>query len=72
MVKFEKLDYGKWTEFRLDTKSHLNAAEFELVCQLHAKYLKHKYQKPCTCNPKRIKQWIKDLNNIWDNGIKEN
>ena len=52
-------------------KQHLSAKEFELVCQLHAKYYKHKYHKPCTCNPKKIVQWIKDLNIIWDNGYKK-
>ena len=70
MVKFKKLDYAKWETFRLGTKSHLDAAEFELVCKLHAEYYKHNYFKPCTCSPRTIKQWIKDLNVIWDNGIK--
>ena len=70
MVKFKKLDYAKWETFRLGTKSHLDAAEFELVCKLHAEYYKHNYYKPCTCSPRTIKQWIKDLNVIWDNGIK--
>ena len=70
MVKFEKLDYAKWENFRMGTKQHLSAQEFELVCKLHADYYKHKYYKPCTCSPKTIKQWIKDLNVIWNNGYK--
>ena len=70
MVKFKKLDYAKWETFRLGTKSYLDPAEFELVCKLHAEYYKHNYYKPCTCSPRTIKQWIKDLNVIWDNGIK--
>ena len=70
MVKFKKLDYAKWENFRLGTKSYLDANEFELVCKLHAEYYKHNYYKPCTCNPRTIKQWIKDLNVIWDNGVK--
>ena len=70
MVKFNKLDYAKWENFRMGTKSHLDAAEFELVCKLHAEYYKHNYYKPCTCSPRTIKQWIKDLNVIWHNGIK--
>ena len=44
--------------------------EFTLVCKLHAKYYKHSYYKPCTCNPKTVNRWIKDLNLIWDNGNK--
>jgi len=70
MVKFNKLDYAKWENFRMGTKQHLSAQEFELVCQLHSIYYKHKFYRPCTCSPKTIKQWIKDLNVIWDNGIK--
>ncbi len=70
MVKFNKQDYAKWENFRMGTKSHLEPNEFELVCKLHAEYHKHNYYKPCTCNPKTIKQWIKDLNVIWNNGIK--
>ena len=70
MVKFKQDDYAKWENFRMGTKSHLSAQEFELVCQLHSIYYKHNFHKPCTCSPKTIKQWIKDLNVIWDNGIK--
>ena len=70
MVKFNKLDYAKWENFRMGTKQHLSAQEFELVCQLHSIYYKHNYYKPCTCSPKTIKQWIKDLNVIWNNGVK--
>jgi len=72
MVKFNKQDYAKWENFRMGTKSHLEPGEFELVCKLHAEYHNggHNYYKPCTCNPRTIKQWIKDLNVIWNNGIK--
>jgi|TARA_R110000868_G_scaffold343173_1_gene604246 hypothetical protein len=72
MVKFNKLDFGSWSDFRAVKKQTLSAQEFELVCQLHAKYYNHKYEKPCTCNPRKIKLWITQLNIIWDNGIKEN
>ena len=72
MVKFEKEDRSDWRKFRMGKKQHLSPEEFELVCQLHAKYYKHTYYKPCTCNPKTIVKWIKDLNIIWDNGIKKN
>jgi hypothetical protein len=68
MVNFEKLDYKDWEQFRMGSKQHISNKEFELVCQLHAKYHKHKYYKPCTCNPKVINKWIKDLNVIWNNG----
>ena len=70
MVKFKQDYYAKWENFRMGTKQHLSAQEFELVCKLHADYYKHKFYRPCTCSPKTIKQWIKDLNVIWNNGVK--
>ena len=68
MVKFNKEDFKSWSNFRSEPKNELQANEFELICQLHATYYKHKYQKPCTCNPSRINLWIKQLNIIWNNG----
>jgi hypothetical protein len=67
MVTFEKKDYEKWKAFRMGTKSHLSRTEFEMVSKLHSKYYKHSFYLPCTCSPKTIKQWIIDLNKIWDN-----
>ena len=67
-IKFNKLDYGKWTAFRMGTNKHLDPKEFQLLCELHAKYYKHKFHKPCTCATKKIKIWIKELNAIWNNG----
>jgi hypothetical protein len=71
MVKFEKKDFKLWTVFRMDTKQYLSADEFEMVCKLHSKYYKHSFYKPCTCSPKTVNRWIKDLNVIWDNGNPE-
>tara|TARA_Y100000588_G_C13535630_1_gene619749 strand:+ start:106 stop:318 length:213 start_codon:yes stop_codon:yes gene_type:complete len=68
MVKFNKQDYEKWTTFRMGKKQYLSRAEFEMVCYFHSKYHKHSYYLPCTCSPKTIKQWIVDLNKIWENG----
>jgi hypothetical protein len=68
MVTFEETDFKLWTVFRMGTKQHISAKEFELVCKLHAKYYKHRFYKPCTCSPKTVNRWIKDLNVIWDNG----
>ena len=68
MVKFTKEDFESWSDFRSELKNTLQPNEFELICELHAKYYNHKYHKPCTCNPKKIKLWIKQLNIIWNNG----
>ena len=68
MVKFNKYDFKDWEQFRLSKKSTISREEFEMVCQLHATYYNHKYYEPCTCNPKLINKWIKELNVVWDNG----
>ena len=68
MVNFEELDYKDWELFRQGTKDVISSMEFQLVCNLHSKYYKHSFYKPCTCSPKTINKWIKDLNIIWNNG----
>jgi len=72
MVNFEELDYEDWGIFRMGKNDVITATEFDLVCVLHSKYHKHRFYKPCTCNPKTINRWIRDLNVIWDNGLKDN
>ena len=72
MVTYEKADYKDWEKFRLGSdKNTISAEEFTLVCDLHSKYYNHKFEEPCRCSPKTIKRWIKDLNLIWENGVKE-
>ena len=68
MVKFSKDDYKLWNKFRLSKKSTISREEFSMVCKLHATYYNHKYYEPCTCNPKLINKWIKELNVVWNNG----
>jgi len=68
MVNFEELDYKDWELFRQGTKDVISSIEFQLVCNLHSKYYKHSFYKPCTCSPKTINKWINDLNIIWNNG----
>ncbi len=68
-VKFNKEDYEKWTKFRNSSRSTISGREFDLVCDLHARYKKHSFYKPCTCNPREIKRWITDLNNIYKEGL---
>tara|TARA_R110001606_G_scaffold364644_2_gene519181 strand:+ start:175 stop:393 length:219 start_codon:yes stop_codon:yes gene_type:complete len=72
MVKFNKQDFKNWEYFRNVKKDTLSDAEYKMICQLHSIYYKHKYFRPCTCSPKTIKSWIKELNIIWDNGVEEN
>lgn len=68
MVKFHYDDIELWRAFRESKKRSITHEEFEMVCDFHAKYFQHKYYKPCTCSPKTINKWIKDLNEMWVDG----
>lgn len=61
-------DLNRWEEFRKGTGSTISHEEYLFVCNLHAKYFKHKLELPCKCSPKRINQMISDLNNVYVNG----
>lgn len=67
--KMNDADYQDWTKFRSNTSSKLRKGEYELICQLHAKYYKHSYYKPCTCSPRTINKWIAQLNDIYAKGV---
>lgn len=58
-------DAIEWEKFRESSKSRLHSDEVELIARLHAHYYKHKYKKPCTCNPRQIQAWINDLNQTY-------
>jgi len=58
-------DKKRWVEFTNRKKQNeLNRDQIELICELHAKYYKHKYNEPCTCNGSIYKKWIAELNKI--------
>ena len=62
----EKIDRYNWKQFKAEVKDKLNKEQYKLLCELHAKYYKHKYREPCSCNPKRLIQWIADIDKIYD------
>lgn len=62
----DKIDKKDWEKFRSSPKNVLSKEEFTMICELHAKYFKHSFYKPCTCSPKKIKSWIAQLNDIYE------
>ena len=60
-----KKDIKLWEEFRSTNGQTLTPQEFELICELHAKYFAHSFYKPCTCSPKTIVKWIHQLNQLY-------
>ncbi len=56
----------QWEQFKAEVTTKLTKPQYKLLCTLHAKYYNHRYYKPCTCNPKTIKTWIAQLNDIYE------
>ena len=50
-----------WNEVRKRITTVMSRQDYKIVCQLHSKYYNHKYKEPCTCNKKRVRQWISDI-----------
>jgi len=62
----EEIDKKDWKQFKADVKGKLSQEQYKLLCRLHSKYYNHKYYEPCSCSPKRLLQWIADINKIYD------
>ena len=62
----EEIDRKDWKQFKADVKGKLSQEQYKLLCRLHSKYYNHKYYEPCSCSPKRLLQWIADIDKIYD------
>ena len=52
-----------WAGVKQRMTSTMSNEDFKIMCKLHSKYFNHKYSEPCTCNKRRLRQWIEELNN---------
>jgi hypothetical protein len=57
----------EWTAWNAIKSDTLKQEEFKMICRLHADVFAHPYHEPCTCSPKRIKEWITQINKIYEN-----
>jgi len=55
-----------WEVFKAELTNTLTQPQYKLLCKLHAHYYKHKYTEPCSCNPKRLLQWIADIDKVYN------
>ena len=51
-----------WANFREKNRPYLENDEYRYICELHAREFNHKVDYVCKCNPKRIQQFIDELN----------
>jgi hypothetical protein len=66
MVRFLKEEYEQYSQVR--EKKKLDTDAQEVIANLHAKYYKHSFYKPCTCSGKTWQQWVAQLNDIYGRG----
>ena len=50
-----------WNGVKQRTTSKMSNEDFKIMCKLHSNYFNHKYSEPCTCNKRRLRQWIEEL-----------
>jgi hypothetical protein len=60
----DKQDKATWKEISARITNKVSRQDFNTLCELHAKYFNHKFNKPCTCSKKLIRNWIADLDRI--------
>ena len=58
----DPLDVRTWQEVYARITHKITNDDFKIMCKLHSKYFKHKYSEPCTCNKRRLRQWVTQLN----------
>lgn len=62
----EEVDKIDWYKFINKKSNKVSRKEYLMICELHSKYYKHSYYEPCTCRPTTIKQWIAQINDIYE------
>ena len=59
-------DRDAWVGFKAIVTTKVPQEQYKLLCQLHARYYNHRYHEPCSCRPKEIVMWIKDIDRIYN------
>ena len=56
----------QWMTYLSTKTDKLKQNEFKMICEIHADVFAHPYHEPCTCSPKRIKNWIAQINKVYE------
>jgi len=64
--KLDEHQILQWETFISLNKNVLEKDEFKMICKIHADVFAHPYHEPCTCSPKRIKNWIAQINKVYE------
>lgn len=60
---------AQWQVFLATLGNKLTNEQYKFICETHADLFAHPYHEPCTCSPKRIKEWIAQITRIYEAGL---
>ena len=63
--RMTKEQRDRWKPYAELLSGNMTEKHYKLICELHADLYAHKYHEPCTCSPKRIKEWIYQINKLY-------
>jgi hypothetical protein len=65
--KFSEEQIVRWENYlKVKNDSDFKIEQYKLICEIHADLFAHPYHEPCTCSPKRIKEWIAQITRIYE------
>jgi hypothetical protein len=68
--KFSEEQIVRWENYlKVKNDSDFKIEQYKLICEIHADLFAHPYHEPCTCSPKRIKEWIAQITRIYETGL---
>lgn len=57
---------ARWKPFHKVLSGRLTKEHYKTICELHADLYAHPYHEPCTCSSKRIKNWIAQIDKVYE------
>jgi hypothetical protein len=67
--KMSQHQVAQWQVFLATLGNKLTNEQYKFICETHADLFAHPYHEPCTCSPKRIKEWIAQITRIYETGL---
>jgi hypothetical protein len=64
--KMSQHQMAQWQVFLATLENKLTNEQYKFICEMHADLFAHPYHEPCTCSPKRIKEWIAQITRIYE------
>lgn len=56
----------RWKPFSEIMEGDITEEHYKAICELHADLYQHRYEEPCGCSPKRLKNWAAQINKIYN------